>query len=137
MRDRIPNKTEIISDLLTLAREGKERSTRDFWLKYGDEAFTLDDFRRKFQEVIAQLIDDPNKEYFICANGRGFYIARNREQAQRGLDFIWSKLDDPLKRFHKNREWINKNYPPTEEELKQQKKKYKNSVVPGFQESLF
>jgi hypothetical protein len=112
MKNGMPTKIEILSDLITFSSLHNTLSSNYFYEKYSKD-MDKKAFRRTFASMIEEIIQQERsnpKGQIILTLSTGYYIPKTKEEAEPGLTFIFDKAKNIMNRAISVKEMVNRNF---------------------------
>lgn len=112
----------LLYELKNFASYQKPATAKSLYEKYREPNQTELQFKRKLASIVKQIQDEQLTNLsispptgIIVSSNEGYYIARNREQAEYGVNFYREKVTDMQKRLNSLTQLINKTFPEPEQ----------------------
>lgn len=116
------SKDILLSTLVTFSTFQNPLDVRYFHQNYAMKGESLNDFRRGIANLIREIQSDQiyfqktNRAYLLVfSSPRGYYVAKNRNEALAGRDFYYSRAKQIIEFTKKFDDLINNIYPEPEQ----------------------
>lgn len=116
------SKDILLSTLVTFSTFQNPLDVRYFHQNYAMKGESLNDFRRGIANLIREIQSDQiyfqktNRPYLLVfSSPRGYYVAKNRNEALAGRDFYYSRAKQIIEFTKKFDDLINNIYPEPEQ----------------------
>lgn len=116
------SKDILLSTLVTFSTFENPLDVRYFHQHYAMKGESLNDFRRGIANLIREIQSDQiyfqktNRAYLLVfSSPRGYYVAKNRNEALAGRDFYYSRAKQIIEFTKKFDDLINNIYPEPEQ----------------------
>ena len=117
------SKDILLSTLVTFSTFENPLDVRYFHQHYAMKGESLNDFRRGVANLIREIQSDQiylqkiNRPYMLVfSSARGYYVAKNRNEALAGRDFYYSRAKQIIEFTKKFDALINSVYPEPEQQ---------------------
>ncbi len=117
------SKDILLSTLVTFSTFENPLDVRYFHQHYAMKGESLNDFRRGIANLIREIQSDQiylqkiNRPYMLVfSSARGYYVAKNRNEALAGRDFYYSRAKQIIEFTKKFDALINNVYPEPEQQ---------------------
>ena len=117
------SKDILLSTLVTFSTFENPLDVRYFHQHYAMKGESLNDFRRGIANLIREIQSDQiylqkiNRPYMLVfSSARGYYVAKNRNEALAGRDFYYSRAKQIIEFTKKFDALINNVYPEHEQQ---------------------
>ena len=117
------SKDILLSTLVTFSTFENPLDVRYFHQHYAMKGESLNDFRRDIAKLIREIQSDQiyfqknNRAYLLVfSSPRGYYVAKNRNEALAGRDFYFARANQIIKFTKKFDILINNIYPEPEQQ---------------------